>query len=160
RLIERLRHDHFDVRVACWVNPSEEGQWQLYIASRTVDEQGPAAAYRQVHGTMRALDGLRIDPFQVRLVNVKDPVARDVLDMQRRSPGRGPSRYRGARLGNLSIEEAYIYPSVKPKTSWVDALAVGKVRLKTSVEQVPRLDELLRRLTPEEKDTIERLVAG
>ena len=49
RLIEVLVANGFDVRIAFWAKPTDEGKWFLYLASPIVDEKGPAAAYRFVH---------------------------------------------------------------------------------------------------------------
>jgi len=45
--------DGFDVRLAFWTKPTDEGKWFLYLASPVVDEKGPAAAYRLVRDVMR-----------------------------------------------------------------------------------------------------------
>jgi hypothetical protein len=43
-------------------------------------------------------------------MNVTNPIAQDAIAWRDRYPGRVPTRYHGKRLGNLAVEEAYIYP--------------------------------------------------
>ena len=51
-----------------------------------------------------------LDAFQVKLIQSDDPLARDVLEVQRRYPGTGAINYNGRYLGGMSIEGAYLYP--------------------------------------------------
>jgi len=53
QLIQAPMADGFDVRLAFWTKPTDEGKWFLYLASPVVDEKGPAAAYRLVRDVMR-----------------------------------------------------------------------------------------------------------
>jgi hypothetical protein len=51
-----------------------------------------------------------VDPFEVKLIDTRDPIAEDISNpYQGRNPTI-PTRYRGASLGGESIDEAYIYP--------------------------------------------------
>src|SRR5262245_3407600 len=42
----------------------------------------------------------------------QQPIAKDAMAARDRRPSRLPARFQDRRLGNLSIEEAYIYPRV------------------------------------------------
>ena len=55
---------------------------------------------------------LRIDPLEIKLIGPSNPIAQDVLAILRRAPGPrvSPIRWRGTRLGNVSVEGAYLYP--------------------------------------------------
>ena len=57
-----------------------------------------------------------LDPFQVKVIGAGNPVARAVLDWVGKSHNLVPVRYFGRRLGDLSVDEAYIYavPNVSP----------------------------------------------
>src|SRR5436305_489083 len=79
RVIEALRPAGFAVRVAFWAKPTEEGKWFLYIASPLVDEKGPTAAYRQVFDVLRKTPGLRIDPFEIRVLGLNDSLTEAAL---------------------------------------------------------------------------------
>ncbi len=122
RLIDALAGAGFEVRVALWAKPSDEGKLFLYIASPVVDEQGPAVAYRKVHDVMRRMSDVRIDPLDIRVVGLGDTLAQAALEVTRpRTPGSpfavrnptpypGITRFGGSTLGGVSIEgPAYIY---------------------------------------------------
>jgi hypothetical protein len=111
KLVEGLARAGFDVTAAFWVKTSEEGVWFLYIASREVDTRGLPAAYREFHAAFKRIGGGWVDPFRVKLIGAGNPIALDVLAIRRRFAGRVPTRYRGPRLGHMSIDEAYIYPA-------------------------------------------------
>jgi len=44
------------------------------------------------------------------LVNDRNPIVQEAVEVRDRDSARTPTRYRGKRLGGLSITEAYIYP--------------------------------------------------
>jgi hypothetical protein len=110
KIIERLREKGFDVPAAWWMKTSEEGQWFLYIASKEVDDLGITAAYRKVHSLIRPLEQLWVDRFEVKLVGPENPITQDVLAIFTRYGERVATRYGGNRLGNVSIDGAYLYP--------------------------------------------------
>ena len=105
-----------DVTAAFWVNPSDDGRWCLYIATKLVEDQGIFAAYKAVLSAMRKLSTPSIlDPLVgLRLVGATSPITAEVLDVQRRYSTAITARYHGNRLGNLEIAEAHIYPPRHP----------------------------------------------
>lgn len=111
RLVDELRSRNFDVTAACWLKDSEEQHWFLYIASKVVDEKGVTAAYRDLHVAIGQILKLWVDPFEVKLISPTHPIAKDVLSIQQRYHAPIPTRYGGAELGGLSIDQAYIYPN-------------------------------------------------
>jgi len=122
RLIEALATDGFDVRVAFWAKPTDEGKWFLYLASTLVDDKGPAAAYRLVHGILRKMPDLWIDPLEIRVVGLNDSLTDAALAaikpkvpdnpyaVRNPKPYPGMTWFGGATLGGVSIDGAYIYP--------------------------------------------------
>jgi hypothetical protein len=46
----------------------------------------------------------------VKLVKPQNPIAQDVLGIMARYPDRTPTRYGERKLGNVAIEDSYIYP--------------------------------------------------
>jgi hypothetical protein len=115
KLIKQLVQSGFPVAAAFWVNGTEASRWNLYIASPVVDEEGGKAAYRQIGAAERQLpDPLWIDPFDIKAIGIKNPIAKDVLAAIQQHAGKRAIRYRGACLGPLSIESAYLYPSPVP----------------------------------------------
>jgi hypothetical protein len=114
KVAEKLRESGIDVTAAWWMKASEEGQWFLYIASKEVDEQGIATAYRTLHTVVLTLGPLWVDRFDIKLVGRENPLTREVLDILARYPGRMPIRPGRKKLGNVSIDDSYIYPPPVP----------------------------------------------
>jgi hypothetical protein len=116
QLIAALVPHGFDVLVAFWAKPTDDGKWFLYLASRVVDDKGPAAAYRLVHGILRKSPDLYIDPLEIKLIGSNDSLARAALELTNQQQYRGMTRYYGSSLGGVSIDGAYIYPPSQPAT--------------------------------------------
>ncbi len=114
QVIAELHRCGFDVTAACWLKSSEDSQWFFYIASTEVDRVGLVAAYRVVYLTIQRMQHLWLDPFEVKLIGGNNPIAKDIVDFQKRYPARIPTRFRGTRLGAVSVDEAYIYSPVTP----------------------------------------------
>ena len=108
-LLDGLRGAGFDVTVGGWTKSSEEGDWYLYIASRDVDDRGLAEAYRRVYTEIQANPVFGIDPFEVKLVGRQNPIARDLLAIRGAGTGRLATRSRRPKLGQMSVEETYVY---------------------------------------------------
>ena len=87
-----------------------------------VDDKGPAAAYRLVHGILRKMPDLWIDPFDIRVVGLNDSLTEAVLAaikpkvpnspyaVRNPKPYPGMTWFGGSTLGGVSIDGAYIYP--------------------------------------------------
>ena len=110
-LIAELRRQSFDVVAACWAKASEDQFWRMYVATSIVDNEGSTAAYRQFYGAIKSIPHSWIFTFDVKLIAKSSPIALDILKIQHRSPSSLPIRFDDQRLGNLFIEEAYIYPA-------------------------------------------------
>ncbi len=121
RLVDALDEAGFDVRVAFWAKPSEEEKWYLYIASPSVDEEGPAAAYRLALEILRQRADVWIDPMELKMIGLKDTMARASLDhvtpksppspyaAQNPRPYPALTRFGGSTLGGVEVDGAYIY---------------------------------------------------
>lgn len=110
-------NDYVSVSVACWVNPAESDNLFLYIASDDIDDSNIDVAYGEV---LRRLSGKRsqwLDPFQIKLVNSSDPIARDAIQIRDRYPAKIRMRYQGSSIGGMSIDGAYIYPPLSAMKS-------------------------------------------
>jgi hypothetical protein len=113
RLIDRLREKDTPVRGASWVRESDGGQWYLYLATPLVGDDGAVRpAYRKVNDVVQQLrrQGVGIDPLEIKLVAPTDLIAQAIAAVRFRYPAERPIWLRGQRLGELEIEEAYIYP--------------------------------------------------
>jgi len=111
RLIEQLKHDSFDVKAAFWLYTSEADQWFLYLVSDVVGQKGITEAYKAVYKVMRGLTDLWINPFEVKLVGPDDPIAKAVMIFLTKQHAPLPMRVRGTNLGDIYIENAYVYPT-------------------------------------------------
>jgi hypothetical protein len=101
------------VTAAAWVKESESGDWYLYLATPLVTESGgKRPAYHRVNAVIRELqkEGFGMEPFAKKVIGPHDPLARDLVANRVGWPGGLPTPFRGSRLGNLAVEEAYIYP--------------------------------------------------
>jgi hypothetical protein len=158
KLVLQLARDGFDLTAAFWLKTTEDNWWHLYVASKVVDETGPAGAYRAVQVSLQRLPGTTISLGDVKLIGAGHPLAREVVRILKRSPVRTPARQWGVLLDGVVAEEIYIYPPpLREKRTGLDW---EKRRLKTAVQQTSRLDELVAPLTPRERQALERLVAS
>jgi hypothetical protein len=117
RLIDRLAQEGVVVTAAAWLKESESGDWYLHLATPLVTEGGgKRAAYHRVNEVIRLLheEGFAMDPFAKKVIGPHDPIARDLAAHRVDRPGLPPTPFRGGRLGDLAVEEAYIYPPPSP----------------------------------------------
>ncbi len=105
--ISRLKSAGFDVVVAFWVLTSEEELWFLYIASSVVANEGLAASYRRAYRELSHSPTRWLSRSDIRLIDSNDPLTLDAIAYQRDTL---PTKYEGRKLGNMIVEEAYIYP--------------------------------------------------
>jgi hypothetical protein len=113
KLIDELPRHGFDVTTAFWLHASDEDRWRFNILSPPVDSEGLSQAYRRLHPLVRAMpQPFYIDPLAIKLIEPDHPIAKDILDIHRRSSGSQMCaiRWGGTRLGSVSIEGAYLYP--------------------------------------------------
>jgi hypothetical protein len=113
RLIDRLAQEGVVVTAAAWVREAENGDWYLYLVTPLVEEAGgKRAAYHRVNEVIGALqeNGFGMDPFAKKVIGPADPLAQDLIAHRAGRPGGPPTPFRGSRLGELAVDEAYIYP--------------------------------------------------
>ena len=130
RLIEELHAVGFEVSVAFWAKPTDDGKWFLYLASQFVNEKGLKAAYLRVHEILRSVPDLfRIEPLDVKLVRLDDSLTKEALAATKpRVPDskfavQNPKRpsiwtwFGKSTLAGMSIDGAWIYQSSRPVVS-------------------------------------------
>lgn len=113
KLAEALAKRGFSVDAALWLQSSENEKWYFYVVSPLVDAEGLSKAYGRLHSATRGMaKAFWIDPLEIRLIGPTDPIAKQVLEICKRYPPpvASPIRWRGKTLGNMSVEQAYIYP--------------------------------------------------
>jgi len=111
RFVERFAADGNSVQAAFWLKTAEEGLWFLYVVTDIIDRDGPAAAYRAVHASLRKLSEPWLASSGIKVVSPNNPIAKDVLALMARHPGRLATRYGDKSLGSMTVEQVYIYPA-------------------------------------------------
>jgi hypothetical protein len=114
KLVEMLALKGVDVSGAAWVLTGDAGVWYFYIVTEVVDKKGLTAAYRDVYDVHRSMSGVCISATEIKLVGKSSPIGRDILEIRGESAATSPIHYRGSLLGNLAVEEAYVYPAYAP----------------------------------------------
>ncbi len=109
RFVERFAADGNPVQAAFWVKTAEEGIWFLYVAAEIFDRDGPAAAYRAVHASLRKLGKNSVSSSEIKVISPNNPIAKDVLAIVGRHPGRLATG--STTLGSMVVEQTIIYPS-------------------------------------------------
>jgi hypothetical protein len=122
KLLVQLTRGNFDVTIAVWVKTSEEGLWHFYIASNCLEPGMVGDAYRTVYASLTKIPDSSISLSDIKLIPDSNPIALDAVKIRDRSPVRLPNRHFGKRLGNLAIEEAYIYPRLVGPMSAVEVM--------------------------------------
>lgn len=109
RFVERFAADGNPVQAAFWVKTAEEGLWFLYVVTELIDRVGPAAAYRAVHEARGKLGESWVSSSEIKVISPNNPIAKDVLTVMSRHPGRLATRFGGKSLGSIAVEQTYIY---------------------------------------------------
>jgi hypothetical protein len=112
--IQRL-HDYAPVKAACWLRSAEGGERYLYVALDGLNDSNTDRAYGEVIRIAGEMKDHYIDPFRVKVVSTNDPIAKAIMDIYRRFPGRIPPRFNGPVLGGVAVAEVYIYPQLPAK---------------------------------------------
>ena len=110
KLLTQLEKEGFPITAAFWVKPYEKDRWSLTIATRLVNDQGLLPAYRRLHDIQRDLDADWIAGSDIRLIGEVDRLARDVIEFQKRFPGRMSQEVKYPLLGDVRADGLYVYP--------------------------------------------------
>lgn len=116
KLIRRVRDRGLELTGALWARTDDDARDYLYLVSPAVENADPRISYREITKAQVELEdgGLdwaeRIDPFGIKLISPRHPLANAVLEHYRDYPGPMPTWFHGAHLGSRLIENAFIYP--------------------------------------------------
>lgn len=110
RIIERFAADGNPVQAAFWVREADEESWRLYVVTDLVHREGLAAAYRALDASLRKLGQPGIFSDQIRLESPDYPIAREVLALMKRYPGRS-TVWRAQEIETAAEDRIYIYPA-------------------------------------------------
>lgn len=138
RLIDRLAQEGIAVTAAAWVKESDSGDWYLYLVTPLVGEDGATRpAYRRVNAVIREMqkEGFGMDPFEKKVIGPHDSIAKDMVANRGGRPGGPSTPFRGSRLGDLAVEEAYIYPppATRQETVGIQLWERGQIQLKPGI---------------------------
>src|SRR5947208_1527706 len=111
-LLSELVRNGFELSVAVWVRRSEQTRWSLYVASETVSAETLGNAYGLAYACLSKHPESTVGLSEIKFIHASNPIARDAIAVRDRKPGRILRRYNGIQLGDLSIEEAYVYPKI------------------------------------------------
>jgi hypothetical protein len=158
RLVLQLLQDAFDVVAAFWLKTPDDPFFHLVIASRLVDQVGPGDAYRELQKSLQRVGVTCISLAEIKLIGVHHPMVGAVRKMHKQAGMDRPLHFRGGQLGNLAVEEAYVYPmfSRQKRNQYV----LGKRRLKKAVEQTARIEDIVAPLSSQESRAMEQIVAS
>jgi hypothetical protein len=112
-LVEELPQRGFPVAAGFWLKPTVDGKWRFYLVSSAVDAEGLTEAYGQLHPVVRAMpQPFWIDPLEIKLIGPSNPIARDAIAYlsSASAPRLAPVPWGGTRLGDVIVDEAYLYP--------------------------------------------------
>jgi hypothetical protein len=102
------------LQAAFWLKESEDGQWFFYLVSDRINDSNFDVAYGEVLRLLGRGPHMWLDPFQVKVTGIDDPIAKAVLAIHQEYPGQVATRLRNRMLGGVSIDEVYIYPIPAP----------------------------------------------
>ena len=97
------------LRAAFWLKASADNQWFLYLVGDRIDDSNFNLAYTEVIRIAAMMPDIWLDPFQIKVMGTGKPVAKAAIEVQEQYNGRLPARYYGPPLGDITIEEVYIY---------------------------------------------------
>lgn len=98
------------LRAAFWIKDPDDREWYLCLASDQINDTNFDLAYGEVNRLVRPMSNLWLDPFQVKVMGADHPMAKAVIELTEKYPGICPIRLRSRRLGNITVDDAFVYP--------------------------------------------------
>ncbi len=99
------------VQGAFWACPSDKSKWFLYVVYDRPEDKGFGEAIAESIRVRREMQSPYLDYSRVKMVDTKDPQARELLDLYSRYPGSMPARYDDEMLfGTHFVDGLYMYP--------------------------------------------------
>lgn len=111
-LMHTLSQSGFGVAAAAWVRAHPDEGWELWIATPGIDQLGKRDAYLLIQGEIRAKPEWAIGLLDVKLVDSTNGLGKELVEMAHRQPPKPTVCY--GILGDMEIQEAYVYPAVQP----------------------------------------------
>jgi hypothetical protein len=99
------------LKAAFWLKERDTGEWYIYLVSDKIDDTNFDTAYGEVARILGPGPHLWLDPFQVRVKGLDDPISRKAVAFQNRYPSfAGLTRTPNNVLGGAFEGEACLYP--------------------------------------------------
>jgi hypothetical protein len=95
---------------AFWAKDIEYKDWYLYLASEQINSTNFDLAYGEVVRIFGDKKRPGMDIFQIKVAGLDNPLVKGVCDLQRAYPNVAGSHLWTRRLGEVMVEDAYIYP--------------------------------------------------
>ena len=111
RFIEKF-NQYAKLQAAFWVKESDTGNWFLYLVSDQINDSNFDRAYGEVIRLIRSEPEGCLNPMEIKVAGVDDVVARAVLKLQQGIPRTSAKRLRSYHLGDLAVDEVYLYPAI------------------------------------------------
>jgi hypothetical protein len=107
KVLDELRK-RMPVAATFWLK-ADEGSWELYIATDRV-KKGLGPVYDVVNQAADEVDDPNFDPFRVKLIAPRHPLARAAQEVYQRRPSEIPVYIRGSFFGGIGADGVYLYP--------------------------------------------------
>lgn len=98
------------IKAAFWLRASGDDARYLYLASDQVRDTNLYEAYGEVVRLIDQIDNPYLSIFRVKIIYGTNPLALSAAEINEQYPNRFGTRLKGQTLGNLIIEDVYIYP--------------------------------------------------
>ena len=110
RLVEELDRARFPLDAAVWFYLPDEQRYRLLLATKIVDRDGPLAAYDRIEEALQKLPTeQRLDLVDISAVSPSDTHIDTMKKMVRTPAGTSSIRFTNVMLGDLYIDDAFVY---------------------------------------------------
>ncbi|HYT93374.1 MAG TPA: hypothetical protein VEL76_31950 [Gemmataceae bacterium] len=97
------------VQAAFWLKATYDNTWFLYVVGDELKGAKVWEAHYQAALITSAMPTPWFGPIQIKVIATDHPIAKAVLEIQEKYPQILPFRLGDGRLGDETIEDAYIY---------------------------------------------------
>ncbi len=110
KLLNLLVERGFEVTVAGWARRLDDGIWNLYVATKRVDDDGLFAAYMEFNRIFRLTSDAWVSDSDITLIGKESPIAKDLAELARKYTGWVAIRSYRLKLGPMAVDAVYVYP--------------------------------------------------
>ena len=104
---------YMPLKAAFWLRVSDDYRY-LYLTSDRIDDATMGDAYREVVRIAQKLALPDLDMFRIKVVPGDDPLAEAVAEQIRKYPDSTGRRFGYRTLGDLFVDDGYVYPQLAP----------------------------------------------